>query len=97
MKDLTIALVQQDSPVGHRRENLNATLAWTKQAKEQGAQFVLFPELNITGHAGKFARSASLHNRSLFDDSTPCAVDEISAVTHELNLFFRDQIPSAGI
>ena len=52
MQDFRIALVQQDSPVGHKAENLAATLAWVKKAHAQGARLVVLPELGITGHAG---------------------------------------------
>lgn len=52
MEDFTIALIQHGSPVGRKKENLKATIRWTRKAKEAGAQVVCFPELNITGHAG---------------------------------------------
>lgn len=52
MDDLRLALVQHASPVGHKRENLEATLAWARQARDAGAHLVCFPELGITGHAG---------------------------------------------
>ena len=52
MKDFKIALVQHGSPVRAREKSLAQTIAWTKKAKKKGSAFVLFPELNITGHAG---------------------------------------------
>lgn len=52
MQDLTLALVQQDSPVGRKRENLERTIGWVRQAAQQGAQLVCLPELGLTGHAG---------------------------------------------
>jgi len=52
MQDFKIALVQHDSPVGRKADNLAATVAWTKKAKKAGAELVCFPELNLTGHAG---------------------------------------------
>ena len=47
-----MALVQHASPVGRKKENLDATVSWASKAKRKGASFVLLPELNITGHAG---------------------------------------------
>ena len=55
MKDVKIAVVQHGSPVRTKARNLAATIAWTRKAKRKGAEFVLFPELNITGHAGHSA------------------------------------------
>ena len=52
MRDFTIALVQQKSPVRQKGQNLEAALAWMRKAARKGAQLVVFPELNITGHAG---------------------------------------------
>jgi len=52
MHDFTIALVAQHSPVLKKNENLRNTIAWTRKAMKKGADLVVFPELNITGHAG---------------------------------------------
>lgn len=52
MKNLTIALIQCNSPVGKKSQNLADTLNWVKKAKDNNADLVCFPELNITGHAG---------------------------------------------
>ncbi len=52
MKDFKIALVQHSSPVGKKKENLEAAVSWARKAEKKGASLVLFPELNITGHAG---------------------------------------------
>jgi predicted amidohydrolase len=52
MQTFKLALVQHASPVGRKAANLEATIAWARQAKEAGAALVCFPELNITGHAG---------------------------------------------
>lgn len=52
MQDFIIAAVQHSSPVGRWEKNLKTTMLWAKRAKNAGANLVLFPELNITGHAG---------------------------------------------
>ena len=52
MQGFRIALVQQDSPVGHKKENLENAMAWVREAHAQGAKLVALPELGITGHAG---------------------------------------------
>jgi len=52
MKSFKIALVQHASPVADKAGNIEQIISWTKKAKKAGAKLVLFPELNITGHAG---------------------------------------------
>jgi len=52
VEDLMLALVQHNSPVGKKAENLAATIAWVKRAKRRGADLVCLPELGLTGHAG---------------------------------------------
>ena len=52
MKSFKIAVVQHASPVADKAGNLEQIISWTKKAKKAGAKLVLFPELNITGHAG---------------------------------------------
>lgn len=52
MQDFTIALVQQKSPVGAKRRNLEAALMWMEKSARKGAHLIVFPELNISGHAG---------------------------------------------
>lgn len=54
MENLIIALVQCHSPVGKKSENLKNTIDWVKRAKENNAELVCFPELNITGHIGHY-------------------------------------------
>lgn len=50
MRDLTAAAVQMNGRIGKVGENLKVTLRWAERAKELGAELVLFPELNVTGH-----------------------------------------------
>ena len=52
MNSFKIAVVQHGSPVGDKAGNLEQIISWTNKAKKAGAKLVLFPELNITGHAG---------------------------------------------
>ena len=52
MEDLTIALVQCNSPVGKKSKNLADTIDWVRNTKDNDVDLVCFPELNITGHAG---------------------------------------------
>ncbi len=51
MKDFTLAMVQHDSYLGTMKENLQKTKFYTVKAKKAGADLVVFPEINITGHA----------------------------------------------
>ena len=51
MKDIRIAAVIFNSPVGQVQQNLDRMLPWIEKAKKQGADLVCFPELNVTGYS----------------------------------------------
>ena len=53
MKDIRIAAVIFNSAVGQVRHNLDRMAPWIKQAKDQAAKLICFPELNITGYSTK--------------------------------------------
>jgi len=50
MKDIRVAAVICQAPLGRVGENLDRTIRWIEKAKEKGAQIVCFPEMNITGY-----------------------------------------------
>jgi predicted amidohydrolase len=47
---LTVGLAQIDPALGDRAKNLERHGEWIKQAREAGAQLVVFPELSLTGY-----------------------------------------------
>ena len=51
MKDIRIAAVIFNSPVGQVQQNLDRMLPWVKKAKKEGADLICFPELNVTGYS----------------------------------------------
>jgi len=51
MKDLRIAAVSMNCPVGRVRDNLDRMAVWVKAAKTKAAEIVCFPEMNITGYS----------------------------------------------
>lgn len=51
MKDIRIAAVIFNSPVGQVQHNLDRMLAWIKMAKKRGADLICFPELSVTGYS----------------------------------------------
>lgn len=51
MQDIRIAAVIFNSVAGHVRRNIDAMVHWTKKSKNQGADVICFPELNITGYS----------------------------------------------
>jgi len=53
MNDIRIAAVIFNSAVNRTSENLDRMASWIKQAKDQAAQLICFPELNITGYSTK--------------------------------------------
>jgi predicted amidohydrolase len=53
MRDIRIAAVTCASRVGEIDHNLTETAAWTRKARQAGAELVCFPELNITGYCNR--------------------------------------------
>lgn len=47
---LTVALAQMDPALGDRDRNFERHREWVGQAKEAGAQLLVFPELSLTGY-----------------------------------------------
>ena len=55
MKNVRIALVVMNCPVGRNPKNTERVEHWTRQAGKQGAQIVCFPELCISGYTTRAA------------------------------------------
>lgn len=53
MKDLRIAAITCQAPLGEIDRNLERAIEWTRRAKSAGADLVCFPELNITGYCNR--------------------------------------------
>ena len=53
MDDIRIAAVTFNSAVSRIQNNLDRMAPWIKLAKDQAAQLICFPELNITGYSTK--------------------------------------------
>ncbi len=53
MKDIRVAAITSEAPVGEIDGNLERTIDWTLKAKRAGAELVCFPELNITGYCNR--------------------------------------------
>jgi N-carbamoylputrescine amidase len=51
MKNIRIAVVISNSPVGKIRQNLGALAGRVKEAKKKDAAIICFPEMNITGYS----------------------------------------------
>ena len=51
MKDIRIAAVIMNCPVGRVQGNLDRMAGWVQTAKKQGADLVCFPEMNLTGYS----------------------------------------------
>ena len=47
---LTVAVTQLNTKLGNVAHNLDHTLEFTRQARQQGADLVVFPELSLTGY-----------------------------------------------
>jgi predicted amidohydrolase len=50
MKDPKLAAVSVLSLSGKVQDNLITTISWIKKLDEEGVDFILFPELNISGY-----------------------------------------------
>lgn len=53
MENIRIAAITCRSLLGEIDRNLAETAAWTRKAKQAGAELVCFPELNITGYCNR--------------------------------------------
>ncbi len=53
MRDIRIAAITSQAPVGEIDKNLARTVEWAREAKACGADLVCFPELNITGYCNQ--------------------------------------------
>ena len=53
MRDIRIAAITCEAPVGEIDDNLKRTVDWTLKAKGAGAELVCFPELGITGYCNR--------------------------------------------
>jgi N-carbamoylputrescine amidase len=53
MKNIRIAAVVMNSPVGQTRQNLDHMTQWAIAAKREGAALVCFPEMNLSGYSVK--------------------------------------------
>ncbi len=51
MKDIRIAAVIMNCPVGQVQDNLDSMAVWVRAAKRKAADLVCFPEMNITGYS----------------------------------------------
>ena len=72
MKNIRIAVVISNSPVGKISQNLDVLAMRVKEAKKKDAAIICFPEMNITGYSTR---------KKIFDSSifVPCHVtNEIS-------------------
>lgn len=53
MKDLRIATVILNCPVGRIADNLDRMAGWVEVAQKQGVDVLCFPEMNITGYSSR--------------------------------------------
>jgi predicted amidohydrolase len=51
MNDIRIAAVMLNCPLGRTRDNLERMAGWVAKAKKRGADFICFPEMNVTGYS----------------------------------------------
>jgi predicted amidohydrolase len=51
MNDIRIAAVTLNCPLGRTRANLDQMAGWVAAAKKKGADFICFPEMNLTGYS----------------------------------------------
>lgn len=82
MQDFRLAMVQHDAYLGKKEENLARTVCFVDKAKKAGAHLVVFPEINISGHAAheKLAESAEVIPEG---DS----IKKLAALSKEQNIY----------
>lgn len=50
---MKIAAVASESSICNIKQNLETTISWIEKLNKQGADFILFPELNLSGYTKK--------------------------------------------
>ncbi|WP_421920771.1 nitrilase-related carbon-nitrogen hydrolase [Marinifilum sp.] len=48
---MRVAAVSSKSIIGNVQENLSVTIKWIKELNKKGAEFILFPEMNLSGYS----------------------------------------------
>jgi N-carbamoylputrescine amidase len=79
MKDIRIAAVMMNCPVGRVDDNLDRMAGWIQTAKKRGADLVCFPEMNICGYS----------TRGVIKDSAETVPGKISQSVLELAQEFK--------
>lgn len=80
MRNVRIALVVMNCPVGRTRENLERVGHWSRQAGRQGAQIVCFPELCVSGYTTRHVAAAAA-------ESVPGpSADALQQIAHRENV-----------
>jgi len=51
MKDIRIAAIIMNCPVGRVADNLDHMASWVAAAKKRGVDLICFPEMNVTGYS----------------------------------------------
>ncbi len=82
MESFKLALVQHNSIVGRKSENLAATVSWVRKARRKGASLVCLPELGVTGHAG---HAAMVREAEAVPGGE--SVDALSELASELDMY----------
>ena len=78
MQDIRIAAITCQSFLGEIDRNLAETAAWTRKARQAGAELVCFPELNITGYCNRpeMSQLAQAIPGPISDELTRLAAEE---------------------
>ncbi len=78
MKNIRIAVVISNSPVGKIRQNIDTLARRVKEAKKKDAAIICFPEMNITGYSTrkKIVDSAQFITGPVTDDLAELAEKE---------------------
>jgi predicted amidohydrolase len=77
---LTVALAQIDPALGDRGRNLERHRDWVRQAKDAGAQLLVFPELSLTGY---FLKDLVPESAIQLDDQT---IRELGSLATDLDV-----------
>jgi predicted amidohydrolase len=70
MKNIRIALIIFNAPVGEIDKNLDRMNDWVEKAKQKDAQLVCFPELNVSGYSTR--SDIQIPSEADFGKTTAC-------------------------
>jgi len=79
-KKIDVALAQMDCRVGDKKHNIEVMKRNAKEAREKGADLVVFPELSLTGY---LTRDLTYELAETIPGPSVTSLEKIARATHD--------------